>query len=93
MTEQRCYRNLLCPVCGAVLSFDVDPKTGNIPGEYLMPRHEPRPGSGVNLCAGYRITVTIAQSKCEKCGRPMADHPSGLCMRCYGNATPPHVAT
>lgn len=86
-TPQTVTRDLICPICGAILAMPVDPKTGSIPGEYLLPRHEPAgrgPNPGANLCAGYRVTVTFVLDKCGRCEREMAGHPTGLCMRCFG---------
>lgn len=74
-------RNLICPICGEVLSVSTN-EQGGVPGDFLLPRHVPRIGYG-NLCAAYRITICINNSKCEKCGRVMSDHPSGMCVSCF----------
>jgi len=60
-------RNLLCPICGAILSVPCDETTGGIPGEFLLPRHDPAVGHG-NLCAAYRVRVCFDRATCERCG-------------------------
>jgi hypothetical protein len=78
-------RTLICPICGTKLSIETD-ANGGVPGTFLLPRHAPP--RGPNLCAGYRVSVTFALAKCDSCGVEMGDHPSGLCMNCFGRPKP-----
>lgn len=72
-------RPLICPICGVRLMLPTD---GTLPAEFTLPDHEHGPNG--NLCAGYRITVKFEYETCKKCGCNMVKHPSGLCMKCFG---------
>jgi hypothetical protein len=82
------YRRVFCPVCGKVLTIAPD-----VPGEHLVPPHEP--GKAGNLCAAVDITVTFTRAKCSVCGLEYTKHPSGVCNRCYAthgaNPAPAHA--
>lgn len=72
-------RPLYCPICSARLLVETD---GRFPEVHRLPDH--RPATGVNLCCGVVVTVTIDFDVCSKCGVKMSKHPSGLCGGCYG---------
>jgi len=83
-------RYLFCPICGERVSVKTD---GQMPEVHRLPDHlplgnaNPHVGCPANVCAGSVITVTIDFDKCERCGQKISKHPSGLCMKCFGEST------
>ncbi len=75
------FRPLFCPICGQKVRVQTN---GQFPEVHRLPEHEPL--APVNLCQGAVVTVTIDFDKCNKCGAKMSKHPSGLCMKCFGES-------
>lgn len=73
------YRPLFCPICGAKVESPVQGEKW--PEVHVIPDHAP--ASGVNLCQGVGVTVTLDLVNCRECGRRMEKHPTGVCQSCY----------
>lgn len=73
------WRPLFCPICGVRLLLPTD---GTMPEDYFLPAHVHGPHG--NLCESFFITIKFDYMTCAKCAAKISRHPSGLCMKCFG---------